>query len=246
MLNSIGSRLDSFDFSKPQSRVFAERPYFFKMEVLDAGDVALIDKLKSAVIFLSEGEIRVNNILLREPGQSIQSENTALKIESDKKSIFFIAGSEESKSEQKILKLFAFGELKQVDKPWGSEVWITGEHPLYCLKRILIKARNRTSLQYHNFKRETNVLLSGAACLHYSESPADRIENLNTLNIQKIEINPVSVVDVVPKTIHRLEAVTDILLFEASTPELDDVVRISDDTNRADGRIISEHKNNAQ
>jgi len=49
-------------------------------------------------------------------------------------------------------------------------------------------------------------------------------------------------VDVMPMSVHRLQALTDILLCEVSTPELDDVVRISDDSGRQDGRVESEHK----
>jgi hypothetical protein len=38
---------------------------------------------------------------------------------------------------------------------------------------------------------------------------------------------------VTPFTNHRFRAVTDCLLFEVSTPELEDVVRIEDDFGRA-------------
>jgi hypothetical protein len=37
---------------------------------------------------------------------------------------------------------------------------------------------------------------------------------------------------VTPGTVHRFRAVSDCLLFEVSTPELDDVVRIEDDYGR--------------
>ena len=38
-----------------------------------------------------------------------------------------------------------------------------------------------------------------------------------------------------------LEAVSDILLYETSTPNLDDVVRVLDDSHRLDGKILQEH-----
>ena len=53
---------------------------------------------------------------------------------------------------------------------------------------------------------------------------------------------PGSLVDVMPQHLHRVEAVSDILMFEVSTPYLDDVIRVRDDSNRANGRITSEHK----
>ena len=43
--------------------------------------------------------------------------------------------------------------------------------------------------------------------------------------------------------VHRLRAITDIMLYEVSTPHLDDVIRISDDQKRNNGRISSEHRN---
>ena len=47
-----------------------------------------------------------------------------------------------------------------------------------------------------------------------------------------------------PNTIHRIEALTNIKLFEVSTPNLSDVIRLSDDTNRPSGKIVAEHKKN--
>ena len=44
-----------------------------------------------------------------------------------------------------------------------------------------------------------------------------------------------------PGNIHRIQAITDILLYEVSTPHLDDVVRLQDDNKRPDGRIKEEH-----
>ena len=41
---------------------------------------------------------------------------------------------------------------------------------------------------------------------------------------------------------HRVIVITDLILQEVSTPEVDDVIRIEDDTDRGDGRLESEHK----
>ena len=38
---------------------------------------------------------------------------------------------------------------------------------------------------------------------------------------------------ITPGTVHRFRAVTDTLLFEVSTPELEDVVRLEDDYGRS-------------
>ena len=37
---------------------------------------------------------------------------------------------------------------------------------------------------------------------------------------------------ITPGTVHRFRAVTDVTMFEVSTPELDDVVRLEDDFGR--------------
>ena len=117
ILDSLGSRLDSLNLSTASSRIFADQPYFFKLEVLKAGDIISVDYLSSGTVFLVEGEIKINDILLNEPHQVIQSENTKLKIECIHKSLFFVAGVRENKISEKKLVKFQFGELKQVSKP---------------------------------------------------------------------------------------------------------------------------------
>ena len=53
--------------------------------------------------------------------------------------------------------------IKTVNKPWGNELWIAdGVRTPYALKRILFKSGNRTSLQVHEYKFETNYVLSGS------------------------------------------------------------------------------------
>jgi len=44
-----------------------------------------------------------------------------------------------------------------------------------------------------------------------------------------------------PQVVHRIEALTDTILIEASTHHLDDVVRLEDDFGRPDGKIEAEH-----
>ena len=52
-------------------------------------------------------------------------------------------------------------------------------------------------------------------------------------NAQSVEtLGPHEAWHVTPGTVHRFRAVTDCLLFEVSTPELEDVVRLEDDYGR--------------
>ena len=61
--------------------------------------------------------------------------------------------------------------------------------------------------------------------------------------LKEIEIKPGDVIDVRPGQIHRVIAVTDLVFIEASTTELDDVIRLADDASRGHGKIDSEHGN---
>jgi mannose-6-phosphate isomerase-like protein (cupin superfamily) len=121
---------------------------------------------------------------------------------------------------------------KIVNKPWGKEVWLE-LNDRYCYKRIFINAGTRTSFQYHKAKLETNYIISGEAEV-WLENDAGVIE--------KTVRHADDFFTVLPPRKHRVVAITDIILQEVSTPEVDDVVRIEDDAARPDGKIQSEHE----
>ncbi len=125
-------------------------------------------------------------------------------------------------------------EPKIVQKPWGKEVWLE-LNDRYCYKRIYINAGTKTSFQYHNQKRETNYIISGEAEVW--------LEDDKWGIVQKIIMKAGDYFNVPPTKKHRVIALTDIILQEVSTPEVDDVIRIEDDTKRPDGKIESEHQN---
>ena len=152
-----------------------------------------------------------------------------------------IAGTIRSHFKAPFFNVIRNGEHYRINKPWGHELWINGEHPGYVLKKIGIKRGNRTSLQYHNFKEETNLLVQGRVALAYSSDKKLEDNEAKADNIDSVEITPLTSIHVMPKSIHRLEAIENSLLYEVSTPHLDDVIRISDDTHRSDGRIATEH-----
>lgn len=143
---------------------------------------------------------------------------------------------------------------KIVNKHWGQEIWIAdGVRTPYALKRIFFKAGNRTSLQVHQQKFETNYVLSGTGLLYISKeifdvehfltnpmSPEEVNEYESTFNI--IELEPGVSFDVKPGYVHRVVAISDLEFIEASTTELDDVIRLQDDKNRTHGRIQDEHQ----
>jgi len=121
---------------------------------------------------------------------------------------------------------------KVVHKPWGKEEWLE-LNDSYCYKRIYINAGYKTSYQYHNFKKETNYIIEGKAEIW--------LEDDNGI-VQKKIMKAGDFFNVSPPKKHRVIAITDIILQEVSTPEVDDVFRINDEFNRKDGKIESEHK----
>jgi len=144
--------------------------------------------------------------------------------------------------------------IKTVNKPWGNELWIAdGERTPYALKRILFKAGNRTSLQVHEYKFETNYVLSGSGKLYKSKEILDIADFLvNGMSEQDvknyessfdiIDLEPGVVFDVAPGFVHRVVAVSDLEFIEASTPHLEDVIRLQDDQGRTHGKIDNEHE----
>mgnify|MGYP001032672655 CR=1 FL=1 len=107
---------------------------------------------------------------------------------------------------------------QRVEKPWGYEL-IWAHTPLYVGKVLHINAGESLSLQYHETKDETIFLFSGEMLFWAGPSPDD---------MDEIHLAPGEAFHVLPGTVHRMQAVTDCDVLEASTPHLDDVVRIQD------------------
>jgi len=107
-------------------------------------------------------------------------------------------------------------------KPWGREIWFANNEK-YAGKILEIKKGHRYSLQYHEKKEETQYIYKGKAKLTYGTDEKDLQEKI---------LNSGDKIDVHPYTIHRLEAIEDTEVFEVSTSELNDVVKLDDDYGR--------------
>ena len=108
-------------------------------------------------------------------------------------------------------------DVRTVPKPWGSEtIWAVTDQ--YVGKVLHIRAGQALSLQYHNTKDETIYLLSGEMIYRVKIDGELRDVTLKAGESYRNE----------PGTVHQMEAVTDCEVLEASTPHLDDVVRLSD------------------
>ena len=96
-------------------------------------------------------------------------------------------------------------------------IWAANE--LYVGKVLHIKAGHALSVQYHNQKDETIHLLRGTMIYRVGNSAG---------GLQEVPFAEGASYRNTPGVIHQMEAVTDCDLLEASTPHLDDVVRLSD------------------
>jgi mannose-6-phosphate isomerase-like protein (cupin superfamily) len=186
-----------------------------------------------------DSSIKINNKEYRLFNKSFDVQAKKTKLEFLGSYANFIVAGVKKKKINPSIKCYNQKDLYKVLKPWGYEVWINGEKPTYALKKIFLKKNYKTSLQFHKKKIETNYLFKGSALLHYGLNDPRNKNGLEKVKIVKISKN--SIINVKPYAIHRIEAKTNIVLYEVSTPHLNDVVRILDDTNRKDGRINSEH-----
>ena len=109
----------------------------------------------------------------------------------------------------------------RVEKPWGYELhWAKTDR--YVGKLIHVNAGHALSLQYHNQKDETIFLWSGR--MLFEIGPAGSLNEA----LDKREMKVGEAVHITPKTVHRMTAIEDCDIFEVSTPELHDVVRLED------------------
>ena len=112
--------------------------------------------------------------------------------------------------------------VRRVDKPWGHElIWALTDR--YCGKVIVVEAGQRLSLQRHERKEESVLVLSGRLHLHLEDD--DGV-------VQVLDLGPGESRHIPPHRIHRFEAEERVELVEVSTPELDDVERLEDDYGR--------------
>jgi mannose-6-phosphate isomerase len=111
---------------------------------------------------------------------------------------------------------------QRVEKPWGHEV-IWAHTDRYVGKILVINAGRRLSLQKHEVKDESILVLSGRLALTIEGDDGDvRVDELGPGEHRRVRTG----------RIHRFEAIERCELIEVSTPELDDVIRLEDDFGR--------------
>ena len=114
---------------------------------------------------------------------------------------------------------------REVIKPWGKEV-IWAETKDYVGKLLYINEGHKLSLQYHEEKEETILVVSGTLEL--------TVGGHGRRGISTLKLSEGDTYHVIPGTIHRFAATcgTNVVLAEVSTNYLDDVVRLEDDYDR--------------
>ena len=111
---------------------------------------------------------------------------------------------------------------RRVEKPWGHElIWAHTDR--YVGKILVIENGKRLSLQRHEVKDESILVLSGRLELTIEGDDG-------AITVQ--ELGPGDHRRVATGRIHRYAALERCELVEVSTPELDDVVRLEDDFGR--------------
>lgn len=114
-------------------------------------------------------------------------------------------------------------KMQVIEKPWGKEE-IVEINDRYMMKKLTMWEGHRCSLQYHNIKQETIYVLSGKLKI---------VSGHDQENLESKIYGADEYITLEPGIIHRMEAIEDAVYLEASTPEMDDVVRLSDDYRRS-------------
>lgn len=114
---------------------------------------------------------------------------------------------------------------KIIAKPWGQEIILTEPALPYAAKILFLKLGASLSLQSHDQKTETFTLIHGQANLTRGTSPDQ---------LKSEPMTPQTGYTIKPNSIHRIEAITNCQIFEASTPERGTTFRLKDDYGRPD------------
>ncbi|MGH7764965.1 MAG: cupin domain-containing protein [Candidatus Dormibacteraceae bacterium] len=114
-------------------------------------------------------------------------------------------------------------ERSRVDKPWGYELrWAVTDR--YVGKVLHVNKGEALSLQYHERKDESQYIVNGEVDIELGGP--DGV-------LSKHRLVAGDTLHIAPGTRHRMTAIEDTDIFEVSTHEIDDVVRVQDRYGRA-------------
>lgn len=105
------------------------------------------------------------------------------------------------------------------ERPWGTEDLLALVSKQFSVKRLKIKAGNKGGLQYHRFKDEVAIMISGQMLIRY---------DLGDKILQEKIVKAGEVIHFPPGLVHQEEAITDCEIIEASSPHFNDRVRVEE------------------
>ncbi|MDB5224641.1 MAG: cupin protein [Candidatus Adlerbacteria bacterium] len=103
------------------------------------------------------------------------------------------------------------------ERPWGREILLVLIPGVLSLKRLEINAGFKGGLQRHHKKNECGYILSGTLMFRYDPGNGVLLER----TLRKGEA-----LHIPPGCVHQEEALTDVVIIEASTPHFNDRVRM--------------------
>lgn len=110
--------------------------------------------------------------------------------------------------------------VKKVEKPWGYELHWVPENAPYMGKIIHVNAGARLSLQVHDQKQESWLLIKGRGAVIWENNQGELIET-------ELQLGVGYTTAIGQK--HRLKGLTDCDIVEVSTPEKGTTWRLEDD-----------------
>jgi mannose-6-phosphate isomerase len=115
--------------------------------------------------------------------------------------------------------------VRKVQKPWGHEIhWVPDNEP-YMGKILHIDEGKRVSLQVHDAKKESWIIIKGRGKVIWDNDKGELIET---------ELQPGVGYTTEVGQRHRLVGITDCDIMEVSTPEKGTTWRLDDDYKRPD------------
>jgi mannose-6-phosphate isomerase len=129
-----------------------------------------------------------------------------------------------SEASPNLLDLDRFAhETERVEKPWGYEI-VFARTDKFGGKVLFVRKGEQLSLQFHKKKEEVIYVHEGRIELEIGD-PGGPLDSE--------VVGPGKAFRLRPGVVHRWRALEDSVVLEASTPELEDVVRLEDNYGRA-------------
>ena len=114
--------------------------------------------------------------------------------------------------------------VERIEKPWGYEL-VYARTDRYGAKILFVRKGEQLSLQFHRHKDEVIYVHDGRIELEIGD-PGGALDTE--------VVGPGKAFRLKPGVVHRWRALEDAVVLEASTPELDDVVRLEDQYGRVE------------